>query len=495
MTLLSKTLEFLGVKSTKQHFEAAALPSVPLPKPPTGAQGEPSYRTVIGGTASVLLRKDRGLLTSDRLDVRNARDTFDAVRTLSYSSPDISTAVYTSLRTGIPENYTLVARDMDGQISEDATALAHELLRRLTYLGNVDGSFGAQVSLQSLSESLGRQLLLYGAAAGEVALDKMRIPASLNAISVTTLRWYDEGKASRPVQYIGGTEIQLDIPTFIYVSLDQDLLDPNSSSPLEAAMQPTMADIDFNNDVRRALKRAILPRLVATIDSEAVRKSTPPDIAADPNKYATYKQNLINAVQSVVNGAAPEDALISFSEVKYSFIDGGKDPSAVIAKMQEVINSKLTTGAKTLPTVLGHGTNANASSTEALLFLKSANMIRTKLNEFYSKAFTIALRIMGQDCYAEFKYAELDLRPDAELEAYKTMKQSRTLQLLSLGFISDVEACVQLTGSLPPKGFKPLSGTMFMSSNAAPPVAQPGTAASGTSNMKPDTPAAPKSGK
>lgn len=490
MSILSKTLEYLGVTT-----QASVLPTVPLPKPPTGPQSEPSYRTVIGGTAAVLLRRDRGLLNTDRLDVRNAATTFDAVRQLSYSSPDLSTAIYTALRVGIPENYTVIARDMDGQISSEATAIAHELLRRLTYLGNIDGSFGAQCSIQSLSESLGKQLLQYGACSGEIALDKARIPASLNAISVTTLKWYDEEKAIRPVQVIGGVEIELDIPTFVYVSLDQDLLEAQSSSPLEAAMQPTLADIDFNNDVRRALKRAVLPRLVATIDSEAVKKGTPPEILQDAEKFAAYKQSIISAVQGVVNGAQPEDALITFSEITYSFIEGGKDPADIISKMQEVINAKLATGAKTLPTVLGHGTNANASSTEALLFLKSANMIRMKLNEFYSRAMTVAIRLMGQDCYVEFKYAELDLRPDAELEAYKAMKQSRVLKLLSLGYLSDVEACIQLTGSLPPAGFKPLSGTMFMSTKPADPVAQPGTAASGTSNMKPNTPTAPKTGK
>lgn len=485
MSLFDKTLSVLG-------FQAATLPPVPLPKYPKGEVAEPSFRTVVGGSASRINQTDRAPLTTDRLNVRNSQNTAAALRELSYTSPDISTAVYSTLRVGIPEKFTLIARDMDGKVNPAATELAHELLRRMTYMGNVDGSYGTQQTLQTLSESLGRELMLYGACSGETALDKARIPASLNAISVTKLKWYDEEKAIRPVQVIGGTEIDLDIATFVYVTLDQDLLSPYSSSPLEAAMQPVLADLDFNNDIRRALKRAVLPRLVATIDSEAMRKSTPPQILADSDKYATYKNLLINAVRDVVNGAAPEDALITFSEVKYAYVEGGQDPSTIIERIQAVLNSKLQTGAKTLPVVLGHGTGSNASSAESMLFLKNANMIRVKLNEFYSRAMTTACRVMGQDVYVEFKYADLDLRPEGELEAYKSMKQSRILEQLSLGLISDEEAAIELTGNLPPAGYKPLMGTMFHGKTALPKGAdQPGTAASGTSGMS-KTPEAPK---
>lgn len=488
MSLYTKTLEILG-------FQAATLPPVPLPKAPTGAQGEPSFRTVIGGGTARLAQADRGPLNTNRLDVRNAASTAAAIRTLSYTSPEIGAAIYANLRVGIPERFSIVARDMDGKVNPAATGIAQEILRRITYLGNVDGSYGAQSTIQSLSESLGKQLLQYGSCAGEVALDKARVPASLNAISVTTLKWYDEDKSTRPVQVIGGEEIDLDIPTFVYVSLDQDLLEAYSSSPLEASIQPVLQDLEFSNDVRKALKRAVLPRLVATIDSEAIKKSTPPDILSDSNKFASYKQQIIAAVQQVVNGANPEDAFISFSEITYAYVDGGQDPSAIIERIQKVLNSKLQTGVKTLPVVLGYGAGATAASTESLLFIKSANMVRTKLNEFYSRILTIATRLMGQDCYVEFKYTDIDLRPDAELEAYKAMKQSRYLQLLSLGLITDEEACIELTGNLPPQGYKPLMGTMFMSTAPAAAVGgsgQPGTASSQTSGMSKDSQGAPK---
>lgn len=480
---------------TQQSMQAGTLASFPMPKAPKGGVTVPSYRTSVQASASPLRRTDRNLANTDRLDARSLGDTRKVIRSLVKASPDLSSAVSFLLRTGIPERYSVSARDMDGKINVNATALAAELLRRMTFMGNVDGSMGVQQGLQSMSEQLGMELILDGAACLEVALDKARIPASMNPVSVTTLVMYDEDNSFKLKQKVGGTEIDLDIPTIIYTTVDSLLTEAYPSSYIESAIQPVLADADFSNDVRRALKRAVLPRLTATIDSEKVKKLVPPEIMADSDLYHEYKNQLIGAIENVINGLNPEDALVSYDSVAYAFIDGGHDPSAIIERLQKVLNSKLAAGAKTLPVILGHSSTSNASSAESLLYLKQANMLRVKLNEIYSRALTIAIRLLGEDCYAEFVYADIELKPDSELEAFKAMKQSRTLQLLSIGMISDEEACLTLTGNLPPAGYKPLMGTMFMTAKAEP----TGNPASNTSaidqTLTSKEPKAPKSGK
>lgn len=452
----------------------------------------PGFRKQIAASSAALQQTDRGISTLDRLvSARNLSSTKQIVRQLFHTSPELSSAITSMLRVGIPEKYTVVARNLDGQIDAPATGVAHELLRRLTYLGAVDGSYGAQQTIQSLSEQLGLELLIEGAACLEVALDKARIPASMNAIACSQLRLYEEDSAFRMVQVVGGQEIDLDIPTVIYVSLDQDLLSAYSSSYLEAAIPPVLSDLDFNNDTRRALKRAVLPRLTATIDGEKVKKLTPPEILSDATKFNDYKAALISEVETVLNNLSPEDALVSFDSIAYSFIEGGKDPSSIIERIQGVLNAKLVSGAKTLPVVLGHGGTSNSSSTEAVLYLKQANIIRVKLNEIYSRALTIAVRILGNDCYCEFTYAPIDLRPEAELEAFRSMEQSRVLELLSLGMVSDEEACVKLTGNLPPAGYKPLMGTMFKTATATNKNPASNTSAIDQS-LTPSTPKEPK---
>lgn len=477
------------------RFKAAVLTPPPLPKAKPKPQALPGYRTRLVANTSAVQKPST---TSNNLDraaaARNSTGDYATLRNLQKNSPELSSSTSLTLRTGIPEGYKVFGRDLDGQVDRDITALAHELLRRLTFLGSADGSFGAQQGIQSLSETLAQDLLLTGAMCLEVALDKAKIPASLNPIAVNTLKIYEEDSSFRLVQSIGGTELDLDLPTVIYVTLDQVATEAYPTSPLLSAIQPVLADLDFNNSIRKALQRAVLPRLNSTIDSEKFRKSTPPEILGDSERFAEYQNAVLTETQNTINGLNPEDALVSFDYIKHAYIDGGHDPSTVIAKVQEVLNSKLVAGAKTLPVTLGYTGTASAGSAESLLFLKHADSVRRKLNECYSRALTVAVRLMGSEGFVEFRYDPINLRPEEELEAFKSMRQSRVLQLLSLGMLPDDEACIELTGHLTPDGFKPLSGTGFMNASAAV-SANPtsNTANSVERNLSPDTPTAPKS--
>ena len=471
---------------------AVALTPIPMPKAPKSGQSTPGFRTQIEERTSAISRNDRLLASTDRLNARTLSDTRKTLVELTRSSPDLRAAVNTMQRTGIPEEFTLMVWNMDGTLNEDATRSAHALVQRMTFLGNADGSMSDVMGLQTLGEQLALELQIYGAACLEVVLDKTRIPGKMVPVSVSTLKLFDEGQGFKLKQDIGGTEIDLDIPTVIYVTVDQLQTEAYAQPYMEASIQPVLTDIDFNNDIRRALKRSILPRVVATIDSDKVRKMTPPEILADPTKFIAYKQAIIEQIDRTINQSNPEDAYITYDSVKYSVVEGGADPSQIIERVQKVLNGKLSSGSHSLPTILGHGVSSNASSTEAMLYIKQANMIRVKLNELYSRALTVAIRLLGYDCYAEFKYEHINLRPDAELEAFRAMKQSRILELLSLGLVSDGYASITLTGRLPPAGYKPLSGTGFNNNTV-----KQGNPTSNTSaveqTLKPDTPTQPKS--
>ena len=474
-----------------------------LPTPaPTKAPNKPqailSFKTQIARAASALQRSDRRLANTDIATYRTSNDTRTVVRDLAASNPDLSATINSYLRVGIPTEYSVIARDPDGVINVEATKLAQELLRRLTYLGDVSLGYNPVSDLQSLSESLAKELLQYGSMGLELALDKQRLPLYLNAVSVTKLQFKEEDGGVYPVQVIAGNEISLDIPTFFYISLDQDLLTAYSSSFMEPAIQAVLADTAFLNDLRKSMQRVIQPRLVATIIEEKVKASAPPEIASDPEKMGQLYTSLIDQLNEVLTGLNPEDALVSFDNVEYDMLKSEGSSSSIadtLAIVQKLIESKLAAGAKSMPAILGRDSSGSTATTSAMLFLKNANIIRTKLNTIYSRMLTQAVRLMAQDVYVEFTYAELDLRPQAELEAYRAMYQSRILEQLSLGFITDEEASIKLTGNLPREGHVPLSGTMFKSAKAD--IANPN---SQTSNMnitektlKTGTPAQPKS--
>lgn len=474
-----------------------------LPTPaPTKAPNKPqailSFKTQIARAASALQRSDRRLANTDIATYRTSNDTRTVVRDLAASNPDLSATINSYLRVGIPTEYSVIARDPDGVINVEATKLAQELLRRLTYLGDVSLGYNPVSDLQSLSESLAKELLQYGSMALELALDKQRLPLYLNAVSVTKLQFKEEDGGVYPVQVIAGNEISLDIPTFFYISLDQDLLTAYSSSFMEPAIQAVLADTAFLNDLRKSMQRVIQPRLIATIIEDKVKASAPPEIASDPEKMGQLYSRLIEEMTTLLNDLQPEEALVSFDNVEYNMLKGegaSGNIADTLAIVQKLIESKLAAGAKSMPAILGRDSSGSTATTSAMLFLKNANIIRTKLNTIYSRMLTQAVRLMAQDVYVEFTYAELDLRPQAELEAYKTMRQSRILEQLSLGFISDEEASILLTGNLPRDGHVPLAGTLFKSGGAvsANPDSQTSNMNLTEKTLKTGTPAQPKS--
>lgn len=479
---------------------ATQLAPVAVPKVKAKQQSFPSWLKTATPSDTALPIQDRRLASTNIETYRDGIDTRTVVRDFTAASPDLSASLNAYLRTAITDDYTAVARNMDGTFNRDATGLLQQLLTRFDVVQDYTDGFSGILSLRSIRESWGKELMLYGSCAGELVLGKDRLPRQIQPISTTTIKFRADKSAKwlSPFQLLSGVEIDLDIPTFFYVALDQNLLEPYSASPFEPAIQPVLQGTEFLNDLRRVVKRAIHPRLGVTINEELFRKFIPAEIANDEEKLRAYMTAMVTDLETKINGLKPEEALVYFDTLGIEYFNNGNiSLGTEYTTLQNIIDSKVATGAKALPSILGHGTGSqNMASAETLLFMKNAEgSVQKKLDEMLSRMLTLAVRLFGQDVYVEFKHASIDLRPDSELEAYKAMKQERTLSLLSLGFISDDEASLTLTGSLTPAGFTPLSGTGF---HEPAPAAAGGNPNSQTSTMSPNkkkgAPQAPKGG-
>jgi hypothetical protein len=496
--MFPKFLTSLFQRTSLDAKSEVATPNPPK-RLPRSQLTTPSYlKTAKPSESNSLPLTDRRLANTDTLTYRNGADTRAIIRDFAAASPDISAAVNAALRTAITDSWTAVAYNMDGTVSPDGTKLLQQIIASMNFLSSYDMGYADRNSLLSTSEAIGKELMLYGSYGVELVLDKTRLPERLQPISTTAIKFYptDNGKRLKPVQEIAGEKIDLDIPTFFYGSVDQDLLEPYSASPLEPALQPVLFSTDFMNDLRRVVKRAIHPRVTVTIDEEKFRKGIPLEFQNDQEKIAGYMASVVSEIETKVNGLKPEDALIVFDTIGIEVVDhGNTNLSNEWEALQGFANSKLATGTKTMPTILGHGSaSANIASAEALLYMKTADgLVRKKLNELYSRVFTLAVRLYGIDCYVEFAYEDIDLRPKNEVEAFKAMKQSRVLELLSLGFMSDEEASIMLTGKLPSANAPQLSGTGFRANTSVSPAGSGynGATNSGSTtnqNLNPDTP-------
>lgn len=446
-------------------FVGTQLPPIAPPKVKPNQQSIPPYSPTAKPTTALLVKPDRRVANTDLLSFRAGADTQQVIRDLASVSPDLSAAVSANLRMALTKRFTTQAYNTtDGSFNLEATQLAMALAARFDLVPDYTQGFSQSRGLLALREALGKEIQIEGAACLELVLDKGRLPYRLAAVSASQILFYPDGIGMKPVQRIAGAYIDLDIPTFFWESLDQDLRRAYATSPLESAVQPVLADQEFTNDMRRVLKRAALPRLSITINREELEKSIPPEVKADPDKLLAFCNTVQAEIANVINNLAPEDALVIYSFITVEHVAGGTgDVPDVFKAVQAIMNAKLSTGAKTLPSVLGHGSGSqNVASSETLLAMKNANgIVRLKVDELLSRAFTLAVRLFGQDVYVRFESEEIDLRPDLELEAFRAMKQSRILEQLSFGLISDEQACLALTGQLPPPGYKPVAGTRF----------------------------------
>lgn len=459
--------KFFAVKSTSGG--GGALPPAPLPKPTSKQSSLAGYAKTVKPSASALTKNDLQLTNQDLATTyRQGATTLKVIQSLTRVSPDLSAAVSAFLRVGIPEHYIAVARNPDGSFNREATAVAMQILARMDLMPDYLTGFSQTGTIRSLAESMGKELIQSGGCMMELVLDKGRLPSKFQPVPTESIEWYQDGTGLKPKQVVAGTRIDLDVPTVIYTSIDQPLTSAYPESPIESAVQPVLASMTFLNDLRRVCARHVHPRYDISLDEEKLRNRIPPAIAADADKLAEFLNDILSEVENTINALGVEDALVHFDFLEVKYITGATDVPQTFETVKDIYNSKVATGARAMPSILGHSSaSQNIASTETMLFLLSANgMIRLKLQEVLSKGMTLAVRLFGMDVTVKFEFSSIELRPESELEAFKSMKQSRILELLSLGFITDDEAALTLCGQLTPAGYTPKTGTMFHGAKA-----------------------------
>ena len=94
----------------------------------------------------------------------------------------------------------------------------------------------------------------------------------------------------------------------------------------------------------------------------------------DPDAYAAALNDIRADVEDVLNGLAPEDALVSFDSVEIEYMSGQPDTlgdtfqgGSGAAQRQD------RNGCQNDAAVLGHTTTSNAASAETMLYLKHAD--------------------------------------------------------------------------------------------------------------------------
>ena len=402
---------------------------------------------------------------TDLTTLRNTGSTQkDTIKALIQNSPDASFAAYSKSRFAITDSYTVIAYTIDGMLDVNGTIAAISLANRLDKLRTYYDKYSKPSDFRAISERAMVQLQYYGSFGAQLVLESGGIPSRIEVFSTRNMKF--EEKSGREVPYIeqNGVKYYLDSPLVVIEDLDQDVETPYSISPYTSATQPLIADHEFVNDLRRAFSKASLPRPVIKILSEKFIDALPPDVRFDPKKLAAAQGDYVNRIREEMNGLRPEDCLVYFDTMLVEHLTAGNNSSAdSVAEHKGLLDAKVSSGLHTLPAMIGRGTTSTAASTEAMAYLRAVEGEQEKLNHMFSALLTVGVRLLGHDVFVDFYYSDPELRPKSELESFRSMKQSRIRELLSDGFISDEEASIFLTASLPTGNFTPMSGTKFFS--------------------------------
>lgn len=462
-------------------------PQQPLKPQKAGGKSYPSWRRATAASSGQIRKQTFDVTNVDLVATyRNGADTATNVRNFVRFSPEMAASMTANNRVGIPERYIAIARNPDLSYSPEGTRLVMQWLRQLNTMPDYVDGFSKVGSLRSVCEALGRSMSTEGAMIMELVLDKARFPSSFQPIGPSTIVYEEDDKGVKPFQKVGGDLIDLDIPTVFMVQVDPDLYDPYPQSPMESAIQPTLAATTFLTDLRRVCSRHVYPRYEIILNEEIVRKNMPATAMQDPDEQARYLDGLFDAAEEAINELGPDQAIVHYDFFTIEVLEvNGTDASETFKTVNDITRGKIATALKTPPSVLGMGaTSQNLASTETLMYMLQVDgMIRMKLQELLSKALTLVARLFGLEVTVEFEFDNIDLRAKNELEAYQAMRQSRILTQLSFGFITDEEASLRLTYQLPPAGFKPLSGTLFSVVPAPAAEADNGNNTSTTGNM------------
>lgn len=421
-----------------------------------------------GDRGTDLLRPREYLGNEAARSLRDSSKTIQAIRQLKKTDGMMSSATF---------NYGEVANSkwkayaydaITGEFVPEATQFLMTMLGLMDSVPPLDIGFNDRMSLQQVVESLLDEVITTNACAMEMVLNKAYLPERFVVVPYESLTKVNRGDGSYYLEQRGsGDPVKLDIPTFFMSEFHVDANATYATPMMTAALNSTFHFMEFIDDMRRVMRKSGHGRVLAKLDAEKVRRTAPQNIQQDPAKMQAYMAQVRDELAQILKDVEPEDAIVFYdaAEVKVESVAGDKSDYKEIL---QALSGMTATSMKTNPSMLGLrlAGSQSLSNTESLVFLRTSAGVRRPVSTVLGRAFTLALRLYGFNVYVSVEFDSINLRPEDELEAFKTMREQRVYTQLSLGRISDAEANQMLGLGPLPAGAPVLSGTMFLKPGA-----------------------------
>lgn len=429
---------------------------------------------VSGKTRGEQLRSDRTRDVNGTIATSRAKDPSGLIRELFSTNGLVSTTILSMVQLA-NSGYKLAAFDTaSNQFSRDGLAAASYMVSRFSTLWDYTQGYSDKLSIETLTERALLEVALTGGLGAELVLDKARQPDRLVLFPYDTVEFQGDGKGGRvPTQRRSNPKpgqdatVVLNYPN-VWVAENVKQLNRIYSEPIfVSSLKKLIHYEEFVEDMRRVVRQTGQPRLLVKLNYESVRNSAPPEVQQDSNKLQGYLSEIKSEIEKEVKNLSPEDALVYYDIVEVDSVDTVGEKSDY-KELLDAMSGLTASALKSNPSILGLriGGSQNTSSTESMLFAHVAEVLQGPVEDVMSRALTLSVRLMGIDVYVRFHFNDIDLRPKAELAGHRAIAQASTLELLSLGRISDDEAQFRLGLGMLPEGAPQLSGTFFYKPSA-----------------------------
>ena len=448
MALAPKSIAQIILPKRRGNDKGTAITSTFDPQNPSQVLTTPTYRDHL----------------DDIFDTRQANDSRELLESLFHHDPDASAAVSAYL-TVANTDPVFTVYDENNEIDREGHVQLAQILSALTQRFDYSKGFLLKPNLRTICESFRYMLLLRGGIGSELVMDKTLVPIEIRNVDLASVDWYEEQAGKyRPVQTTSsGDEIDLNIPTFFVSFYHRDPTKIYAYSPFVSAINTIAARQQVINDLYRIMQLTGYPRMELTIVEDVLRKNAPADVRADESKMKTWLANRLTEVSGSVTNLRADQAFVHFDSVETGIMNSEGPKQALDARaVIEVLNSSNQSALKTMATIIGRGeSGVNTASVEASVFAKNAEELNYPIAEMLSQMLTLALRLQGSTSRVEVKFQKVDLRPELELEPQRVMRQSRLLEALSYGVITDDEFHIKVFNRHRPDSVPELSGTGF----------------------------------
>lgn len=267
-----------------------------------------------------------------------------------------------------------------------------------------------------------------------------------------------------PVDYMGGYR-KISTDTFFWRTVDPWADDLYGRAPYAPVLNEVLCDLAMIQDLRDAIHNAAWPRMGHGFNFAEMYKTAVEVMGInDPTEAANWVQDRFDELVAKASSLKADDNIFYDAAGALQILEGGKG-FAALKEILVYLRQRIVQALKTLPTLMGinDGATQTYTTVEWQIYAAGLQTIQALVAELLVEIASLHLRLLGMPLVAVAEYTSIRTT-DALIEAQtESTRIENAKKKILLGWISNEDACLSITGTLPIA--EPMPGALEPSSS------------------------------